>query len=208
MAGWHHQLDGREFEWTPGVGDGQGGLACCNSCGRKESDMTERLNWTEKYQKFVDTTWTKYVKILKSGDHVICFNVSQGSTASFSLEEFPNLVPGLMAQNLGSRNRGLLFGQRSQHNLGLPGGETELETWNPFSHNRFFSSNMCSLYKSWSWQEAKDLCQKSWRAEWMFPYSLRCWATKISRFSTKIFEGPCHMDREIRGGLSATKTAT
>ena len=45
MAGWHHQLDGREFEWTLGVGDGQGGLACCNSWGRKESDMTEQLNW-------------------------------------------------------------------------------------------------------------------------------------------------------------------
>ena len=47
MAGWHHWLDGRESEWTPGVGDGQGGLACCNSWGRKESDTTERLNWTE-----------------------------------------------------------------------------------------------------------------------------------------------------------------
>ena len=45
MAGWHHWLDGYEFEWTPGVGDGQGGLACCNSWGRK--DMTELLNWTE-----------------------------------------------------------------------------------------------------------------------------------------------------------------
>ena len=47
MAGWHHGLDERESEWTPGDGDGQGGLACCNSWGRKESDMTERLNWTE-----------------------------------------------------------------------------------------------------------------------------------------------------------------
>ena len=47
MAGWHHWLNGLEFEWTPGVGDGQGGLACCNSWGRKESDMTERLNWTD-----------------------------------------------------------------------------------------------------------------------------------------------------------------
>ena len=46
MAGWHHRLDGHEFEWTPRVGDGQGGLACCNSWGRKELDMTERLNWT------------------------------------------------------------------------------------------------------------------------------------------------------------------
>ena len=47
MAGWHHQLDGHELEWTPGVGDGQGGLACYDSWGRKELDTTERLNETE-----------------------------------------------------------------------------------------------------------------------------------------------------------------
>ena len=47
MAGWHHQLDGHEFEWTLGVGDGQGGLACCDSWGRKESDTIEQLKWTE-----------------------------------------------------------------------------------------------------------------------------------------------------------------
>ena len=47
MAGWHHWLDGHESEWTPGVGDGQGGLACCDSWGHKESETTEWLNWTE-----------------------------------------------------------------------------------------------------------------------------------------------------------------
>ena len=47
MAGWHHWLDGRESEWTPGVGDGQEGLACCDSWDGKESDMTEWLNWTD-----------------------------------------------------------------------------------------------------------------------------------------------------------------
>ena len=47
MVGWHHRLNGREFEWTPGVGDRQGSLACCSPWGRKESDTTERLNWTE-----------------------------------------------------------------------------------------------------------------------------------------------------------------
>ena len=47
MAEWHHWLDGRESEWTPGVGDGQGGLVSCDSWGRKELDTTERLNWTE-----------------------------------------------------------------------------------------------------------------------------------------------------------------
>ena len=47
MAGWHHQLSGHGFGWTLGVGDGQGGLAWCGSWGHKESDTTERLNWTE-----------------------------------------------------------------------------------------------------------------------------------------------------------------
>ena len=47
MAGWHHRLDGHEFGWTPGVVDGQGVLACWYSWRRKESDMTEWLNWTE-----------------------------------------------------------------------------------------------------------------------------------------------------------------
>ena len=47
MAGWHHRLNGHEFEWTPGVCDGQGGLPCCSSWGRKELDTTERLNWTK-----------------------------------------------------------------------------------------------------------------------------------------------------------------
>ena len=44
MAGWHHQLDGHGFAWTPGVGDGQRGLESCGSCGCKELDTTERLN--------------------------------------------------------------------------------------------------------------------------------------------------------------------
>ena len=44
MVGWYHRLNGDEFEKTPGVGDGQGGLACCGSWGHKESDTTEQLN--------------------------------------------------------------------------------------------------------------------------------------------------------------------
>ena len=47
MVGWHHRLNGHGFGWTLGVGDGQGGLACCGSWGHKESDTTEWLNWTE-----------------------------------------------------------------------------------------------------------------------------------------------------------------
>ena len=50
MVGWHHRLNGHGFGWTPGVGDGQGGLVCCGPWGHKESDTTERLNWTELTQ--------------------------------------------------------------------------------------------------------------------------------------------------------------
>ena len=49
MVGWHHWLDGHGCGWTPGVGDGQGGLVCCGSWGHTESDTTERLNWTELF---------------------------------------------------------------------------------------------------------------------------------------------------------------
>ena len=47
MVGWHHQLDGHEFEQTSGVGDGRGSLACCSPWGCIESDTTEQLNWTK-----------------------------------------------------------------------------------------------------------------------------------------------------------------
>ena len=50
MAGWHHWHNGHEFRWTPGVSDGQGGLACCGSWGCKESDTTEQLDWTDLFQ--------------------------------------------------------------------------------------------------------------------------------------------------------------
>ena len=53
MAGWHYRLDRGESQWTPGVGDEQGGPACCDSWGRKEWDTTERLIWS-------DLIWTSY----------------------------------------------------------------------------------------------------------------------------------------------------
>ena len=58
MAGWHHWLNGCESEWTPGDGDGQGGLVCCDSWGRKKSDTTERLNWTE-----LNSKWNTYLGV-------------------------------------------------------------------------------------------------------------------------------------------------
>ena len=66
MVGWHHLLDGHESEHAPGVGDGQGSLACCSLWGCKELDMTERLNWmntsitSHSYDFFFDMVRTQY----------------------------------------------------------------------------------------------------------------------------------------------------
>ena len=77
MFGWHHQLDGHGFGWTLGVGDRQGGLACCGSWGCKELDTTERLNWTELYYYytelfffFISTVW--YFQLI---DHKCLFHL-------------------------------------------------------------------------------------------------------------------------------------
>ena len=59
MAGWHQRLDGRESGWTPGVGDGQGGLACCDSWVHKESDTTEQLIWFIEALFTMTETWPK-----------------------------------------------------------------------------------------------------------------------------------------------------
>ena len=73
MAGWHHWLDGHESEWTPGVGDGQGDLACCDSSGCKESDTTERLIWSDLRFVTVFLSWSNHLLIsgLKSQYTVI-----------------------------------------------------------------------------------------------------------------------------------------
>ena len=74
MAGWHHWLDGRESEWTPEVGDAQGGLACCDSWGHKESDTIQglsdwtELNWTELIDHFTDFrgSWKRLTNTITS----------------------------------------------------------------------------------------------------------------------------------------------
>ena len=68
MVGWHHRHNGHGFGWTPWVGDGQVGLACCSSWGCKESDMTEWSNWTEL--NWIKIYSPRYFFLLKL---VICF---------------------------------------------------------------------------------------------------------------------------------------
>jgi len=84
MAEWRHWLDGCESEWTPGVGDGQGGLACCDSWDHKESNTTEWLNWTE-LKHFWDKTnmeVARYVNKMLPNFYLICI---LGKTVKFSL---------------------------------------------------------------------------------------------------------------------------
>ena len=68
IVGWHPWLDGHESEQALGVGDGQGGLVCCSSEGRKESDTTERLNWTDKNDSWETGeiwTWARFQNYLR-----------------------------------------------------------------------------------------------------------------------------------------------
>ena len=64
MVGWHQRLNGHDFGWTPGVGDGQGGLVCCGPWGCKESDTTERLNnissiWETCSYRYMSLRWAE-----------------------------------------------------------------------------------------------------------------------------------------------------
>ena len=72
MAGWHHWFDGCESEWTPEVGDGQGGLVCCLSWDRKESDTTERLNWTELSTHILDLADSLPVMLFNPNPFYFC----------------------------------------------------------------------------------------------------------------------------------------
>ena len=90
MDGWHHWLDGHESEWTPGVGDGQGGLACCSPWGCKELDTTEWLNWTD------DSSMFSFLRNLFSIT-AVAFSVSARSTWRFqSLHIFVNACYSLV----------------------------------------------------------------------------------------------------------------
>ena len=89
MAGWHHWLDGCESEWTPRVGDGQGGLACCDSWGRKESDTTEGLNWTDTVWATREAPFYFLLALKYVFETSFIYLASDGSFLSFSTFVFP-----------------------------------------------------------------------------------------------------------------------
>ena len=78
MVGWHHWLNGHEFEQAPGVGEGQGSLACCSPWGHKELDMTEWLNWTD------GAVWPPLYSVVPFSSHLQSFP----ALGSFPMSQF------------------------------------------------------------------------------------------------------------------------
>ena len=98
MAGWHHQLDGHELEYTLEVGYGQRGLACCDLWGRKESDTTEWLNWTES----LTNPWYQYILFLACGTtlQLSCFKSWKMMLWKCCAQMPPNLENSAVATRL------------------------------------------------------------------------------------------------------------
>ena len=95
-VGWYHWLSGHGFGWIPGVGGGQGGLACCGSWGRKQSDMTEWLNWTIYLSYFCVNKFEKWLKNI----HLFIFHfnnvLTYQTTHSLNIDLFWIYVTSLM----------------------------------------------------------------------------------------------------------------
>ena len=100
MAGWHHWLDRRESGWTPGFGDGQGGLACCDSWGCKELDTTEQLNWTKLKRALRDLAYFPSI-LWRHSKRVLAMQqkVNQ-KTSQLALWSWPSWSPELGEINL------------------------------------------------------------------------------------------------------------
>ena len=156
MAGWHHRLDGCEFEETPGVGDGQGGLECCSSWGRKEADTTEQLNWTEystvyMYHYFIHSSMDGHLgffhvlalvnsAVVNNGIHV-SFSVLVSlryMTRSGTAGSYPGFIPFFFLRKLHTVfHSGCINLHSNQPCKSIP-----------FPHN--LSSIYC-LYTFWGW---------------------------------------------------------
>ena len=102
MVGWHHWLNGHGFGWTPGIG-GQGGLAYCGSWGRKESDMTERLNWTVgSFRELPKVTWLRvktWSRMQLSAARPWLFHM-KGSSSSRAEVEMSTLISCCVSQTM------------------------------------------------------------------------------------------------------------
>ena len=134
VSGWHHQLDGHEFGWTPGVGDGQGGLVCYNSWGHKELDTTERLKSITYSHSilFVISQLLLYQKVFG-------FSSDSPSGPWYVVFYFPT---SHSVRNLESQNQGPLFARGIQSN---PEATQSIETISgtQIAFWKFFTVRIC-----------------------------------------------------------------
>ena len=144
MAGWRHWLYGRVSEWTPGDGDGQGGLACCNSWGRKESDTTERLNWTElrvSYSPLPFSTFS-FLSFFFFPTFSFCLpgvETFQGNKAVRGKKCCAE-VPGFNDQGIGSEEKGSVV----------------VACWNTLRKSRWWGWGFCVGQETGWWEEGMD----------------------------------------------------
>ena len=130
MAGWHHWLDGRESQWTPGVGDGQGVLVCCDSWGHKELDTTERLIWSDliwsmsfvKGRKNFGSTQTKnkrsFNRHSQSGCFILHRHWQKYTTEKLAQNNNISQLIGLIIRNQRKKMLGYsLLWHRSEENI-------------------------------------------------------------------------------------------
>ena len=177
MVRWHHWLNGHEFEWTLGVGDGQGSLACCSSWGHKESDMTE-LDWTELVHFYTPQTSSQ-----ESLEFLCSFPFSGASQVALVVKNPP--------ANAGDiRDAGLIPGS------GRSPGEWHGFYWIvPVKSKVSLSSLQYSCLENpmdrGAWKSTVHGVAKSWtRLKWLSRYALplqNCFSIGLLMSSTRSF---------------------
>ena len=166
MVGWHHRLNGHEFGWTPGVGDGQGGLACYNPWGHKQSDTTEWLNWTDDSKRYIHL-YVHSSNIYNSQD--MCYVCK-------SLQSCPTLCNPMDCSPPGSCVHEILW-QEYQSGLPFPPpGDLPNPGIKPASFtfpalaSRFFTSN--ARWEARTWGQPKYLSTDEWIDKMWYMYTM------------------------------------
>ena len=172
MVGWHQQLNGHGFGWTQGVGDGQGGLACCGSWGRKELDMTERLNWTELILCYA--TWPSH-------------SLSYTSSLALGLSQYQGLFQWVSSLHQVAKVLGSFSISSSNEYSGLISFRVEwfelLAVWGTlkeFSPAPPFKS-ISSLVLSLLYAPTFTSIHHYWKSH-SFDYTDLCWQSDVSAF--------------------------